>query len=376
MKQRESFSSRLGFLLISAGCAIGLGNVWRFPYITGQYGGAAFVVVYLLFLVIMGLPVMVMEFSVGRGSQKSMAGSFQALEPKGTRWHWYSWFGLAGNYLLMMFYTSVSGWLILYCIKMAKGDFHGLDTAGVSQEFGNMLSQPGLMTVFMVLVVVGSMLVVSRGLQNGVEKINKAMMLCLLAVMVLLAVRSLTLEGGMEGLAFYLMPNFHNLMYDAQGNFILWEAIYAAMGQAFFTLSLGIGALAIFGRYIGKEHTLPGEALRAGLQPVERLPASGGWHFHHGFGGLPGQRQHSASGLSGVSAVLRHSQGLGLGQLPGRGQHRFGPALPPQCAFLCDIPAAHYHVHHLCHGLLEPLLCLTKRAGTSRPFFCAKMMAR
>ena len=231
MKQRESFSSRLGFLLISAGCAIGLGNVWRFPYITGQYGGAAFVVVYLLFLVIMGLPVMVMEFSVGRGSQKSMAGSFQALEPKGTRWHWYSWFGLAGNYLLMMFYTSVSGLLILYCIKMAKGDFHGLDTAGVSQEFGNMLSQPGLMTVFMVLVVVGSMLVVSRGLQNGVEKINKTMMLCLLAVMVLLAVRSLTLEGGMEGLAFYLMPNFHNLMYDAQGNFILWEAIYACHGS-------------------------------------------------------------------------------------------------------------------------------------------------
>ena len=265
MKQRESFSSRLGFLLISAGCAIGLGNVWRFPYITGQYGGAAFVVVYLIFLIIMGLPVMVMEFSVGRASQKSMAGSFQALEPKGTRWHWYSWFGLAGNYLLMMFYTSVSGWLILYCIKMAKGDFHGLDTAGVSQEFGNILSQPGLMTVFMVLVVVGSMLVVSRGLQNGVEKINKAMMLCLLAVMVLLAVRSLTLEGGLEGLAFYLMPNFHNLVYDAKGNFILWQAIYAAMGQAFFTLSLGIGALAIFGSYIGKEHTLPGEALRVGI---------------------------------------------------------------------------------------------------------------
>lgn len=134
MKQRESFSSRLGFLLISAGCAIGLGNVWRFPYITGQYGGAAFVVVYLMFLIIMGLPVMVMEFSVGRGSQKSMAGSFQALEPKGTRWHWYSWFGLAGNYLLMMFYTSVSGWLIFYCIKMAKGDFTGLDTAGVARS--------------------------------------------------------------------------------------------------------------------------------------------------------------------------------------------------------------------------------------------------
>ena len=140
----REFSSRLGFLLISAGCAIGLGNVWRFPYITGQYGGAAFVVVYLMFLIIMGLPVMVMEFSVGRASQKSMAGSFQALEPKGTRWHWYSWFGLAGNYLLMMFCTSVSGWLIFYCIKMAKGDFTGLDTAGVSQEFSHMLAQPGL----------------------------------------------------------------------------------------------------------------------------------------------------------------------------------------------------------------------------------------
>ncbi len=265
MEKRETFSSRLGFLLISAGCAIGLGNVWRFPYITGKYGGAAFVLVYLLFLVILGLPVMVMEFAVGRASQKSIALSFQTLEPKGSKWHIYSWFGIAGNYLLMMFYTTVAGWLMLYCVKMAKGDFVGLDSAGVDAQFGSLMGQPGLMTVFMVIVVVLGMLVCSRGLQNGVEKVNKLMMLCLLAVMVLLVFRSVTLEGAKEGLDFYLKPNFHNLMYDADGKMILGEAIYAAMGQAFFTLSLGIGALAIFGSYIGKDHTLGGEAIRVGL---------------------------------------------------------------------------------------------------------------
>lgn len=265
MEHRESFSSRLGFLLISAGCAIGLGNVWRFPYITGKYGGAAFVLIYLLFLVILGLPVMVMEFAVGRGSKKSIALSFQTLEPKGTKWHLYSWFGIAGNYLLMMFYTTVAGWLMLYCVKMAAGDFMGLDAAGVDAEFTSLMGQPGLMTVFMVLVVVLGMWVCSRGLQNGVEKVNKFMMLCLLGVMGLLVVRSLTLDGAKAGLEFYLKPNFHNLMYNAEGEMILGEAIYAAMGQAFFTLSLGIGALAIFGSYIGKEHTLAGEAVRVGL---------------------------------------------------------------------------------------------------------------
>ncbi len=265
MEHRESFSSRLGFLLISAGCAIGLGNVWRFPYITGKYGGAAFVLVYLLFLVILGLPVMVMEFAVGRGSKKSIALSFQALEPKGTKWHLYSWFGIAGNYLLMMFYTTVAGWLMLYCVKMAAGDFVGLDAAGVSEEFSSLMGQPGLMTAFMVLVVILGMWVCSRGLQNGVEKVNKFMMLCLLGVMVLLVARSLTLNGAKAGLDFYLKPNFRNLMYNAEGELILGEAIYAAMGQAFFTLSLGIGALAIFGSYIGKEHSLAGEAVRVGL---------------------------------------------------------------------------------------------------------------
>ena len=265
MKERESFSSRLGFLLISAGCAIGLGNVWRFPYIVGKYGGAAFVLVYLLFLVILGLPVMVMEFSVGRASQKSIALSFQALEPKGSKWHIYSWFGIAGNYLLMMFYTTVAGWLVLYCFKMAKGDFVGLDAAGVGAEFGALMGQPGIMTVFMVIVVAVGMLVCAQGLQNGVEKVNKVMMLCLLAMLLVLVVRSVTLEGAGEGLEFYLKPNFHNLMYDADGRMILGQSVYAAMGQAFFTLSLGIGALAIFGSYIGKEHGLTGEAIRVSL---------------------------------------------------------------------------------------------------------------
>lgn len=265
MKEREKFSTRLGFLLISAGCAIGLGNVWRFPYIVGKYGGAAFVLVYLLFLVIMGLPIMVMEFSVGRASKKSIAQSFNALEPKGTKWHIYSWFGIAGNYLLMMFYTAIAGWLLLYCFKTAKGDFVGLDAAGVGAQFDSLMGQPWLMALFMFLIVAIGMLVCVRGLKNGVERINKIMMLCLLAMLVVLVVRAVTLDGASAGLEFYLKPNFHNLMYDAEGNVILGEAIYAAMGQAFFTLSIGIGALAIFGSYIGKEHRLTGEALRIGL---------------------------------------------------------------------------------------------------------------
>ncbi|WP_417092215.1 sodium-dependent transporter, partial [Intestinimonas timonensis] len=259
--EREKFSSRLGFILISAGCAIGLGNVWRFPYIVGQYGGAAFVLVYLFFLVIMGLPIMVMEFSVGRASQKSILCSFQELEPKGTKWHWYGWFGMAGNYLLMMYYTTIAGWLILYFIKMLKGDFVGLDTAGVSAEFGAVTADPVLQTIFVAVVVVLGMLVCSRGLKNGVEKINKAMMLCLLFLLVVLAIRAVTLPGAAAGLEFYLKPNFQNLLYDAKGNFRLGEAIYAAMGQAFFTLSLGIGAMAIFGSYIGRERSLMGEVI-------------------------------------------------------------------------------------------------------------------
>ena len=265
MEKRETFSSRLGFVLISAGCAIGLGNVWRFPYITGQYGGAAFVLLYLLFLVILGLPVMVMELSVGRASQRSIALSFQVLEPRGTKWHWYSYCGLAGNYLLMMFYTVIAGWLLYYVVKVLRGDFMGLDAEGVGAEFTELMGQPVIMTVFMAVVVIGSMLVCLQGLRNGVERVNKVMMLALLALLVVLAVNSLTLEGAGEGLRFYLQPNFHNLMYDAEGNWILGEAVFAAMGQSFFTLSLGMGSISIFGSYIGKEHRLAGEGLRIGV---------------------------------------------------------------------------------------------------------------
>lgn len=254
--EREKFSSRLGFILISAGCAIGLGNVWRFPFITGQYGGAAFVLIYLLFLVILGLPIMVMEFSVGRASQKSAALSFDVLEPKGSKWHWYKWGAMAGNYLLMMFYTTIGGWMLIYFYKMATGQFAGMDAAAVENAFGGLMNQPGLMIGAMVLVVVVCFCICLGGLQKGVERITKWMMLCLLGLMVVLAVNSLLLPGGAEGLKFYLWPDFGKLVESG-----LWEAIYAAMGQAFFTLSLGIGAIAIFGSYIKKDRALTGEAV-------------------------------------------------------------------------------------------------------------------
>ncbi len=265
MKERETFASRLGFVLISAGCAIGLGNVWRFPYIVGQYGGAAFVLIYLVFLVIMGLPIMSMEFAVGRASRKSITMSFQELEPAGSKWHWYGWFGMAGNYLLMMFYTTIAGWLLLYFFKIAAGQFQGMDVEEVSAAFGSMQQDVWIQILFMGIVVLLGMIVCSRGLKNGVEKANKAMMVCLLVLLVVLAVRALTLPGASEGLKFYLVPNFHNLMYDGEGNFRLFRAIYDAMGQAFFTLSLGIGAMAIFGSYIGKERRLFGEAVNVGI---------------------------------------------------------------------------------------------------------------
>lgn len=261
MRERERFSSRLGFILISAGCAIGLGNVWRFPYIVGQYGGAAFVLVYLLFLVILGLPIMVMEFAVGRASRRSAAVSFNVLEPKGTRWHLWRYGAMAGNYLLMMFYTTVGGWMLSYMVRMFRGGFNGLTPDEVSGAFSSMLGEPVSLTFWMALTVLLGFGVCSLGLQKGVERITKVMMTCLLLIMVLLVVRSVTLEGAAEGLRFYLVPNFRNLVYDAQGNFTLFDTIYAAMGQAFFTLSLGIGAMAIFGSYIDRSRRLTGEAV-------------------------------------------------------------------------------------------------------------------
>lgn len=254
--ERGNFSTRLGFILVSAGCAIGLGNVWRFPYITGMYGGASFVLIYLVFLAILGLPIMVAEFAVGRASVRSAAMSFDVLEPAGTKWHLYKYGAIAGNLLLMMFYTTISGWMLYYIYLMVSGRFEGLDAAGVGQVFGALLADPVTMAGYMALTVALCGGVCYLGVQAGVERITKLMMTCLLALMVVLAVNSVLLPGSEAGLSYYLMPDFGKI--EEYG---LREVIFAAMGQAFFTLSLGIGALAVFGSYIGKAKRLTGEAI-------------------------------------------------------------------------------------------------------------------
>jgi len=257
MEQRETLSSRLGFILLSAGCAIGIGNVWKFPYMTGQNGGGAFVLIYLFFLVIMGVPMLTMEFAIGRASRKSPLLACKVLEKTGQKWHWHGFMAMAGNYLLMMFYSTVAGWMLHYFVTTAKGGFDGLNVAGVSTVYKDMLGQPGTMTFWMVVVVVLGFLVCSMGVEKGVEKITKVMMLALLGLIVILAVNSVTLEGGLEGLKFYLLPDFSKMKEVGIGNVIV-----GAMNQSFFTLSLGIGSMAIFGSYIGKEHSLTGESLR------------------------------------------------------------------------------------------------------------------
>lgn len=256
MEQREKFSSRLGFILISAGCAIGLGNVWRFPYITGQYGGGVFVLIYLFFLLAMGLPVVIMEFAMGRASQKSITKSYDVLEPNGTKWHIHKYFAFAGNYLLMMFYTTVGGWMIAYFFKMLKGDFVGADGDKIAQIFKDLTSNRNEMILWMLLISILGLLICSMGLEKGVEKITKPMMLCLFGIMVVLIVRAVTLPNAMEGLVFYLKPDFSKIKEAG-----IFEVLYAAMGQSFFTLSIGIGSLSIFGSYIGKERSLTGEAI-------------------------------------------------------------------------------------------------------------------
>ncbi len=256
MKKRERFSSRLGFILISVGCAVGLGNVWRFPYITGKYGGAAFVLMYLVFLAILGLPIMVMEFSVGRASQRSVAKSYHVLEREGAKWHWAGYAAVAGNYLLMMFYTTVGGWMLAYVAKMGLGAFTGLSAEAVGGVFSDMLARPGYMLFWMLLTIVLSFGVCSLGLQKGVERITKVMMSCLFVILLALCVRSVTLPGAMEGIRFYLVPDFGKMAENG-----LADAVFAAMGQAFFTLSLGIGAMSIFGSYISRERALMGESL-------------------------------------------------------------------------------------------------------------------
>ena len=258
-QNRETLGSRLGFLLLSAGCAIGLGNVWRFPYITGKYGGAAFVLIYLVFLIILGLPVMVTEFSVGRAARKSMSGAFQQLEPAGTKWHFHGFFAAAGNYILMMFYTVVAGWFLKYFIGMIKGDFVGLDTAGISNAFAETTGNLGGLIFWMMIVIILGFGTCILGLQRGVERITKVMMSALFVIMIGLAIYVIFIPGSGAGYSFYLKPDFKGLVKEGIG---IWEVIYAAMGQAFFTLSLGIGSMEIFGSYIGKEHSLTGESLR------------------------------------------------------------------------------------------------------------------
>lgn len=254
--KRERFSSRLGFILISAGCAIGLGNVWRFPYIVGQYGGAIFVLIYLLFLVVLGAPIMTMEFAVGRASQKSCIKAFETIKPGKKYWRYTGYFQAAGNYVLMMFYTTVGGWMISYFVKMLRGDFQGISSQGVAHIFNQSLQNPVLQVFWMAFVIVLAFGICSLGLQNGVEKITKVMMSSLFVIIFILVIRSLTLSGGQEGLMFYLVPNLQSIQ-----KYGLLEVVFAAMGQAFFTLSLGIGAIAIFGSYIDKSRRLLGETM-------------------------------------------------------------------------------------------------------------------
>lgn len=256
--KRESFKSRLGFLLVSAGCAIGIGNVWRFPYVTGENGGGLFVLLYLLFLIIMGLPVLTMELAVGRASRKSAVLGYKELEKKGSKWHIHGWIAILGCYVLMMYYTTVSGWMVSYFFKFLKGDFtKGMSTEDTKAAFGNLLSDPKQMTFWMILTVVLGFFVCSRGLQNGLEKISKFMMSALLILIVVLAIHSITLPGASEGVKFYLVPNMKSV-----SNVGLKNIITAAMNQAFFTLSLGVAAMEIFGSYMSKDFTLAGEGIK------------------------------------------------------------------------------------------------------------------
>lgn len=257
--QREHLGSRLGFLLLSAGCAIGIGNVWKFPWMTGQYGGGAFVLIYLLFLLILGVPVLTMEFAMGRAAQKSPLKMYGQLKP-GTKWGWHGYVCLLGNVVLMMFYTTVSGWMLQYFVNTAAGAFAGLDTAGIEAKFGEMLASPGKMALYMGIVVVIGFSVISLGVQKGLERVTKWMMMSLILLMWVLAFHSMTLPGSSTGLTFYLIPDFQRMSGIGVGSVIV-----GAMNQAFFTLSLGIGAMAIFGSYIGKDHALMGEAVRVSL---------------------------------------------------------------------------------------------------------------
>ena len=258
--KRESFGSRIGFILVSAGCAVGLGNVWKFPYMCGAYGGAIFILIYLLFLVILCLPVLVCEFAVGRASRMSVAKSFDILEPDGTRWHLMKYIGMIGCYLLMMFYTMVGGWMLYYCFRSLRGDFTGASSETIQQYFSDMLADPGTMIFWTVLICVIGFSVCAIGLQKGIERITKVMMTLLFIVMIALAVRSVTMPGSSEGIRFYLVPDIDKMLETGIGN-----VLFGALSQAFFTLSIGIGAMLIFGSYLDKSNRLAGEAISIGV---------------------------------------------------------------------------------------------------------------
>ncbi len=261
---REQFGSRLGFILVSAGCAIGLGNVWRFPYLVGQYGGAAFVLLILLFLVVMGLPIVIIEFACGRASRKGIARSFDALEPEGSKWHRFKWIGLIGSSLLLMFYAVVAGWMLAFCAHGAAGAFDGLDSAGAVELFNGLIGDPIESAAWMIVVLAISIVVNRAGLQKGIERVTKVMMAALFVVLVVLCVRSVMLPGAPEGLAFYLMPDFGKLFAGttpAEQWSTFGQAVSAAMGQAFFMVSVGIGSMSIFGSHMGSERRVSGEAV-------------------------------------------------------------------------------------------------------------------
>lgn len=260
MKEREQFKSRIGFILLSAGCAIGIGNVWRFPYVVGENGGGIFVLFYLFFLLLIGVPILSMEFSVGRASKKSVVKSFQALEKTNQKWHLHGYMSLVGNICLMIFYTTVSGWMLKYFYNCLTGQFNGLTTADVQNVFSQVLASPSTNVFWMIIVVAIGMFVCSKGLQNGVERITKVMMTGLLGLIVLLAIHGLLLDGGMAGVKFYLYPDFQKISEIG-----LMKVIVSAMNQAFFTLSIGIGSMAIFGSYLNKDQTLLKEATNVAM---------------------------------------------------------------------------------------------------------------
>lgn len=254
--KRETFGSRLGFILVSAGCAVGIGNVWKFPYMCGQFGGAAFILIYLVFLLIMGIPVMVCEFGVGRASRHSVAAVYETLEPKGTKWHITKWIGVIGCYFLMMFYTTVGGWMLYYCVRSFRGDFVGADMKTVSAGFSDMLGNMPLMAFWTILICIIGFGVCAFGIQKGIEKVSKFMMTALLLIMIVLAIHSVMMKGAGAGIRFYLIPDFKQMAEIGIGN-----VIFGAMSQAFFTLSIGIGAMLIFGSYMEKDQRLFGEAV-------------------------------------------------------------------------------------------------------------------